>query len=238
MTAIRKFCIGLIVAAVAAAQNVTPQAPLAVLEQAVHQKTADWETLALGLDATIRGLLPCDPKAAAAITELSKASDARIAALSAYLQEAGREAVLQTAAARRLLAAVQPLGTDLSSEKTDVAQEHTGVSGQIAALTDSAQRRPSFNGPQETLRRIAALEQQRSDAVDSGINHDEATGEAARGLLAKLEDREAALSGVQAAFETESVRWSAYYATRLARAQAECTVTKPLSTAPARGKQK
>ncbi len=233
---------------VAAAQDAAPNADqdvsgkaspstLAALEQNVRQKTADWEKLAQGLDASIRHLLPCDPKAAAAITELSKASEARTSALAAYLREASRQTAFQTAEARRLLASVQPLGQEFTAEKSDLAQEQLGVNGQLAALTDSAQRRASFNAALDALRQISALQQLRSDALASGISHDDATWQATRTLVAELEEREAALKDTQAAFEAERARWSAYYAARLARAQTECAVTKGVA-APAQGKQK
>ncbi|HEY1755281.1 MAG TPA: hypothetical protein VGG72_07780 [Bryobacteraceae bacterium] len=198
----------------------------------MKQKTADWDALARGLDASIQHLLPCDPKAAAAITEVSKASEERIAALSAFLHEASRQASLETAAARRALALVEPLGADLATEKLDVAQEQSGVSAQIATLTDSGQQHPSLKGPEDTLRQIAALEQERSGAVDSGISHSDAASAGVRGLIAQLEAREAALQGAQAAFDAEGGRWSAYYAARLARAQTECAVTRGVILPP------
>jgi hypothetical protein len=240
---IRIFCTGFLPATLALAQNALPPASPTTLEQTARQKTAEWEKLAQSLDASILRLLPCDPKAAAAITEVSKASDARVAALAAYLQEASRQASLQTAAAQRVLASMQPLGAELSTEKLDLEQEKLGVDGQIAALasvTESGQRRIAFDGAQDALRQIVALEQQRSGVADSGIGHgDEALG-AVRELNAQLTAREAALKEAQAAFETEKDRWSAYYAARLARAQTECNASKGLVTTPARpqGKQK
>jgi hypothetical protein len=214
------------------AQNAVGPSPLAALEQAAKQKTADWDTLARNLDTSILKLLPCDPKAAAAITEVSRASDARVAAVMAYLEAAGRQTALQTGAARRVLASVQPLGADLSAEKSDLAQEQSGINGQIAVLADSGQRRPAFNGAQDALRQVAALAQQRSDAADSGISHGDAAAGAVRALLDQLEAHEAALKEAQAAFEVESAHWSTYYTTRLARAQTECTVTKGGVAAP------
>jgi hypothetical protein len=251
LVVMRIFGVCLLLAGVAAAQNPAQNAPqdisgansLAALQQAVKQRTADWDTLARNLDTSILKLLPCDPKAAAAITEVSKASEARVAAMAAYLEAAGRQAALQTGAARQVLASVQPLGGDLVAEKSDLAQEQSGINGEIAVLTDSAQRRPAFDGAQDALRQIAALAQQRSDAADSGISHGDAAAGAVRALLDQLEAHAAALKEVEAAFEVEGSRWSAYYATRLARAQTECTVTKGGVAAPARpplppGKQK
>ena len=195
--------------------------------------------LAQGLSALIRPLLSCDPKVAAAITAVGQASDARIAAISAYFLEASRQTGLQTASARRLLASVQPLGSDLAAEKADLVREQLDVSGQIAALSESGQRRPSFNGAQDALRQISALEQQRASAADSGISHDDAAWAAARSLLSKLEAREAALQDAQAAFEAESSSWRAYYAARLVRAQTECQVTKGvIAPVQPQGKQK
>jgi hypothetical protein len=220
-----------------AARSVSGLSPLTTLEQAVKQRTAEWDALARNLDSSILQLLPCDPKAAVAITEVSKASGARVAAVAAYLEAAGRQTALQTAAARLVLASVQPLGGDLAAEKSDLAQELSGINGQIAILTDSGQRRPAFNGAQDALRQIAALAQQRSDAADSGISHGDAAAGTVRALLDQLEAREAALKEAQAAFETEGSRWSAYYSARLSRAQTECNVTKGVVAAPPRPPQ-
>ena len=174
-----------------------------------------WSFFVISFDLSI-----C-PKAAAAITAVSKASDARITALRTYLLEAGRQAALETAAAKRALASLQPLEDDLATDKSDLAQEQLGVNGQIAALAESAQRRPAFSGAEDSLRQIAALEQQRSQTVDSEISHGEAALAPVRDFAGQLEVREGALKEAQAAFEAESVRWRAYYTARLARAQAE-----------------
>jgi hypothetical protein len=239
---IRIVCLA-VMAVSAAAQDAVPgtsgPVALAVLEQTARQRTAEWEKLEQSLDSSIKPLLPCDPKAAAAIAAVSKASDARIAALAAYLHEKGKQASLQTASTRRVLESVQSLRADLSVEKSDLAQEKLGVNGQIAELagtvTGSGQRGPSFAGPQDALRKIESLQRQRSDAADSGIGQSEASLGPLRDLVAQLQTRDEGLKAVQAAFETENVRWSAYYAARLGRAQTECAVTAP---AAAQGKQK
>jgi hypothetical protein len=221
-----------------AAQSPPPSASLMELLQTVQQKTADWEKLAQSLDTSILALLPCDPKVTAAITAVRKASEARVSAMAAYLQEADRQAALQIASARSVLASVEPLGPDLAIEKVDLEQEQLGVNGQLAALTDSGNRRPSFTAAQDVLRQITALEQQRSDAVDSAASHAGEAAAAVRDTIAQMVAREAALKDAQAAFAAESIRWNAYYAARQARAQTECNVTKGM-VAPARpaGKQ-
>jgi hypothetical protein len=239
---IRIICFCVVMAASAEAQNTAPSAsappPLTALEQTVRQKTAEWEKLAQSLDASILGLLPCDPKATVAITAVSKASAARVAAITAYLQEAARQTLLQTSTARRVLAFVQPVGADLSVEKSDLEQEQLGVKGQTVNLTESGRRRPSFNASQDALQQISALEQQRGDAVDSAIGHSDASVGALLDLVAQLEAREGALKETQAGYEAERIRWSAYYAARLARAQSECNASKGLVTTPARPQTK
>ena len=244
---------GLLAAGIALAQDAAPNpavpAPSAlnVLEKTVQVRTAAWQKLAEGLDASIQHLLPCDPKAAAAITEASKASEARIAAMTEFLQEAGKQAAAQTAAARGILTSLPTLGTELSTETSEVAGEQAAVSGQFAALTGTAAGRSFFNGAQDGLRRIVALEQQRSNSEDSGMGHFSSAAAALRDLVALLQDREKSLKETQAAFESESSGWGAYYAARLARAQTECAITKsvpvvppvrPQPIGPQQGKQK
>src|SRR5580698_10448165 len=85
--------------AVTKAQN-TPVPALASLTQTARRTTEDWEKLAQGLETSISGLLPCDPKGPAAITEVSRASDIRLAALADYLQAAAEQALRDSNAAK------------------------------------------------------------------------------------------------------------------------------------------
>ena len=77
-------CAAAVLAAPAAcAQAAAPT--LGTLEQTVKDRTTEWQKLAQNLEPTLNRLLPCDSKVAASITEVSKASEARVAALAAYL---------------------------------------------------------------------------------------------------------------------------------------------------------
>ncbi len=76
---------------------------LDVLRQTADKAAAAWESLAKGLEQKIATLLPCDPKSRAAVEEVSHASDARLAALSAYLKAAAAKAKTDTNAAKRVL---------------------------------------------------------------------------------------------------------------------------------------
>ena len=243
----------LLLAATAWSQDTTPAAngiaspsALSVLEQTARQKTADWQRMAQGLDAAILQLLPCDPKATTSIMDVSRASDMRSAAILAYLEEAGKQAALQTAAAKRNLDSIQPLAAEFAEDKVDLAQEQAGLNGQIAALTAASggsSPKPAFAAPQAELQKIAALEKQRADSVDSGVAHATPTAMAIQDLIVRLQAHENAIKETRAAFETEGERWSAYYNARLLRAQTECAATKGVLGGPApapkpQGKQK
>src|ERR1700722_4550709 len=133
----RKLCLWALTAAAALAQT-APAPNLNSLEQTARQKAADWERLAQGLNASIRGLLPCDPKGPAAITQVSVASDARLAALADYLQAAAQQASRSTETAKQALASSGALASGLNEEKTDTSQEQSGADGQILNLAQSA----------------------------------------------------------------------------------------------------
>jgi hypothetical protein len=237
----------LLTAAFASAQNQgaatqTASAPptLASLEQNVKDRTVEWNRLAQSLEGSLVRLLPCDPKIAASINAVIKASDARTAAIAAYLSAADRQAQLQASAAQQVLASVKGLDVDLGAEKSDLAPERAGLDGQLANLTLSVQRRASLTAPQDALKQIVALQQQRSDAVDAAVTHADASAADLADVLMQLQARQAALAELQTAFGTEATRWHAYYAARLARAQMECSISKgivPAAKGATKGKK-
>jgi DNA repair exonuclease SbcCD ATPase subunit len=222
-------------AAVALAQN-APAPTLASLAQTALKKTADWDTLAQGLEALIGRLLPCDSKGPAAIEEVSRTSDARLAALADYLQAAAQQASRDTDAAKRVLASSGTLATNLEAEKTEITQEQAGADSEFANLVESAKSRASLNAPRDALQEIRTELQQRADLVQAAIGGQESLAPALRDLVTAAAAREAAWKDVQTAYEAERARWKAYYAARLARAQTECSIVK--GTAPARSKGK
>lgn len=220
----------------AAAQEASAPPALAGLEQTVQARTAEWNKLSQSLEPSIIKLLPCDPKVTTSIAEVTRASDARITSIRAYLEAAIRQAALQTDSAKQVLVSAQGLGVNLASEKSDLAPERAALGGQIVNLIQGGKQQAAFAAPEDTLKQILAVEQQRTDAVDSAMSH---TGTAAAALgeqIAQLQARQDALNGVQTAFEAEANRWNAYYSARLARAQTECTITR--GPAPAAGKKK
>jgi hypothetical protein len=57
-------------------QNAVPD--LAGLEQTALKRHAEWEALAKDMNDRMARMLPCDPRAQAAVTEVSRASEARL----------------------------------------------------------------------------------------------------------------------------------------------------------------
>lgn len=239
---IRMASVCLLSAAAVEAQSAAPalsgSATLPQLEKTVQERTAQWKQLQQNLETSLIRLLPCDPKVAASITEVSKASEDRIAAIAAYMEAANTQAQLQTNAAKQVAASAQAVGPQLAAEKSELAPERSAAEGQVANLTQSAQRRASLTTPGDALKQVLAAEQQRSDAIDSAIARSEQANTALADLVMRFQARQAVLQEVQTAFEDEASHWSAYYTARLARAQMECAITKGISAPAAKGKQK
>ena len=67
--------------------------------------------------------------------------------MTAYLEAANRQALLQTTSAKQVLASAQALGTDLAAEKSDLAPERAGLDGQISNLAQSRSAAPLSPSP-------------------------------------------------------------------------------------------
>src|SRR5271157_3343354 len=93
----------MLAAALLPAQDVPAPPSLTTLRQSAEQKTQAWAMLAKALEARIRGMLPCDPKIAAAVEEVSRASEARLGAFGAYFSAVLTETSARSAWATRLL---------------------------------------------------------------------------------------------------------------------------------------
>jgi hypothetical protein len=211
--------LGTVCLAVAAAQG--PSERLTALEQAAEKAEADWITLAVDLDARVSRFLPCDARAAAAIQEVSRASNARLAALNEYLQAVSSAATAETEAARRLLDGGQSAASGSPLERTDTEQERAGIESQILNLAVAATQRASLSAAVEQLKQIEALVKQRSewaarpDLLQPPLDT----------LISAFQQREDAVRRQTAAFEAERTRWNTYYAARAERARLECTIT-------------
>jgi hypothetical protein len=208
---------------VAFAQN-SPD--LSTLEQTAQKRHAEWESLAKDLGERMARILPCDPRYAAGINEVSRASEARLAALADYLRAVSANAFAETAAAKILLNAEEKRVLDAGLERSDSAQEQTAVDIQMDALAESVKQRSTLQNPQKALEQIVAMIHQRVTTADQQAGSADEAVKLLRELMAKFEARDSALREESVAFEAERARWNGYYATRLGRAQTECSITQ------------
>jgi hypothetical protein len=241
--------LGVLGLAAAFAQNSAPPESgpdLAALEQTAQKRHAEWESLAKDLSERMARILPCDPRYAGGITEVSRASEARLAALADYLRAATVKAFAETGAARILLNTEERRAREAALERADAGQEQTAVDTQSDALAVSVKQRASLEESQKVLEQIAALVRQRTAAAEQQAGAADAGVMLLRDLVPKFDARDAALRDEAVAFEAERARWNGYYSARLARAQIECSITQtgaqagqaqPKSPARPQGKQ-
>ena len=185
-------------------------------------------------------ILPCDPRYAAGITEVSRSSEARLAALADYFRGASAKAFAETATAKILLSTEERRAVEASLERGDAGQEQTAVDTQSDELALSVKQRASLEDSQKLLEQIAALIRQRTASAEQQAKAADESVASLRDLVAKFDARDAALRDESVAFEAERARWNGYYAARLARAQTECTITQagaPSAPAKAKGKR-
>lgn len=216
---------------------------LAALDQAAQKRYAEWESPAKSLEERLARILPCDARSSAAIAEVSRLSEARLAALTEYMRAASTQAFAETAAARVLLSAEEKRAAEAGRERADAGQEQTAVDIQSDGLTQSVNQRSSLQEAQKLLEQIAGLIRQRSAEAERQAGEADRTIPILRDLVAKFEARDAALRDESAAFEAERTRWSAYYTARQGRAQTECSITQigaapQPAKSPAKGKAK
>lgn len=217
------------ICAPAAAQEPSAQnaaLDVATLQQAAQKRHAEWEALAKDMNDRVSRILPCDPRALAAVNEVSRASESRLAALSDYLRAVSIRAFGETAVVRSLLNSEERHAVEATLERADAGQEQTAVDTQLDALAQSVKQRASLEAPQKSLAQIAAMIHQRLTALDQHAGSADAAVPLLRDLVAKFEARDAALREEFAASEAERARWNGYYAARRTRAQIECTITQ------------
>ena len=190
-----KFVVLLLVTAAAVAAQDQAGAEVSALQQAVD-KTAAWQALAKSVESRLARMLPCDPRVRAAIQELSKASEDRLAALAVYLQGAAVQAKHDAEAASALLEAEQAASRDLNFDTAEAEQDRIAVEAQLADLTASAASKPALEVARKKLAAIAAMARQR--AADAA-----AQGAKSGALNAALQNVAAAARAKQTALETE-----------------------------------
>jgi len=232
-------CAALFACTAAHAQDPSPQnavPDLAALEQTVQKRHAEWESLAKDLSERMSRILPCDPRALAAVNEVSRASEARLAALADYFRAVSGKAFNETAAVRVLLNAEEKRAVEAGLERNDAGQEQTAAETQSDALAQSVKQRTSLEESKKLLDQIVAMIRQRAAAAEQHAGAADSAVPLLRDLVAKFEARDAALREEFAASEAERARWNGYYAARRTRAQLECTITQ-IGASQSKGKQ-
>lgn len=215
----------LVVLAASVAAQDPAQARLTALHDTAQKQTAAWQTLAKSLELRIARMLPCDARVRAAIEEVGKASEARMDALTAYLQSAAAGARQDTGAVSAGLNAEQAAAHEMETEAAEAEQELIAIGGQLADLTISVKSKPGLEDARQKLDAIAALVRERGADAHAQSVRRVALIAALKDLLAADQAKQKAVENELGAVVTETARWSDYYAARVARAQTECSIT-------------
>jgi hypothetical protein len=208
-----------------AAAQVTPPAASASLQEVAEKRSAEWDALAGSLEAKLARMLPCDARVRTTIEEVSRASEARLTALSQYLKSTAAQAKRDAEAARSAMAEQEMNAREMDAERAEAHQEEAAVDAQLADLTDSAKRRGSIDGAQKKLEAIASALRQRASVADQQTERRAALTASLRDLIGASDARQQAFEGEIVVTDRETARWAEYYAIRLERAETECSLT-------------
>jgi hypothetical protein len=222
MTRVTPFLLLLALAGSARAQD-----QLAALRQSAESASAQWEALAKGLEPKIARLLPCDPTSRTAVEEVSHASDARLAALSAYLKAEAAQARNDTESAKRVLAAQATLGGGWNAEHVEADQQRAAIEAQVAELKESMRKRGSLAGAEQVLIELATMLKQHAAKSEEQAGRRDVINTLLGDLVIAQQDRQTAIEKQSALLEMETAKWNAYYTARLSRAVTECAIINP-----------
>ena len=222
-------------AAVLSAQD-RPADPLDNYRHTAEKKLAEWDVLAKGLEPKIARMLPCDPRMRSAIEEVSRASEARVAAVIQYLQAAVAKAKNEADTTQQMLSNQETSAAEIDADRNETELERVAIDARLTALRESLKKRASLGEAEQTLQRIADGKLRAvQEAAQSGRKS--VLTATLQDLLTAYRAQHAALENELAAIEAERTRWSEYYAARLARAQVECTIINPAARPPAQRKK-
>ena len=204
-----------------------PASALSSFQQTAARHESEWLTLTTNLEQRLARLLPCDPRIRAAIEETSRASDARVTALTTYWMAVAGKSKNQTEAIRRLFANEEARKGEWSKDRAEADQEHAKVIEQNGFLAIGVGRTPALAEAQKAL--TAATQSMLK--VEAQIQERQTSGEklagALREMLTASDARQNAIETQLRSISLEGSRWTVYYAARIARAQTECAITNP-----------
>jgi len=169
-------------------------------------------------------MLPCDPKIATAVDEVSRTSEARLAAFDQYFRAVLAQTSSRASQANRILDLQKKSENGfLETERAEGVEERAGTEIQISQLAANAVRKPELGDSESALRAVAALTDQRNQVMVQQTARGEALLESLRALALRSQAAETAMKALVAAHANEADRWRAYYTARLGRVQAECS---------------
>jgi len=203
------------------------QAPvaLATLEQSLKTTETAWVNLARDLDNQLARLLPCDAAAAGLIQGVSAASQARLAASTAYFKASADRAAADIVVARNIRDGEQGRVASIPAERTDTEQERAAIESQLRNIADSVRAKPGLASAEFQLKQLETMTRERATLTGKQVADGPGIVEMLNKLIAALAAREAALRQTATAVTSETERWDKYYAARLGRTRTECTVT-------------
>jgi len=212
--------------------------PLAALERTAEQKNTEWDGLAKTLEARVARMLPCDTRVRSSIEEVSRASDARLAALAQYLQAAAAQAHADTQAILSVIAVQEAATKQADVDRAEALQHRIAIEAQLADLEDGLKRRAQLAPAQISLAGIAEMAKQNVSAAQQESERRAALNAALHDATDAYQARERSIQNEMSALAVETSRWTDYYAARLARAQTECSITNQRPSRPARRKKR
>jgi hypothetical protein len=210
----------------AGANGDTPADPAASVRLIAERRVAEWEALAKALDAKTARMLPCDPQAKEAVAQVSRASEARLAAIGDMLKAALTQTKADIERVRLALTAEDLSLHEAESERTDSEQARTAIDGQLGELTESANHHEGLEDARKKLADIMELAARRTNIAAEQLQVRANLDISLRDLQVALQAKQTALQNELAALLAEGSRWGEYYAARLNRTQTECTITK------------
>lgn len=211
----------------AGAQSSVPQTAAGSPEQlrrAALARAGEWTSLASSLEARVGKMLPCDRRVRSSIEEVSKASEARIAAEAAYWRAVEEQSRNSLPALDALANREQALSAAWTADPADALQEQSSVDAHVVALKGNLKKSPALVPPEAELEALAAntksLGEKMSGRSSSAarISADARRSAAAEGALH---------NAIESKLRTETAEgelWNEYYAARLARADTECSI--------------
>jgi hypothetical protein len=208
----------------ALAPSAGAQDSLAPLRLAADKAAADWDALAKALEPRIARLLPCDASSRAAVEDVSHASEARLAALGAYLKAAVVKAKDDTESAKQVLAMQASLAGGWNTERAEADQQVASMEAQVADLKESMRQRATLAGAEQVLADLARMVRERASKSADLAARKDVVSALLGDLVVAYQDRQTALEKQSAQLDVEAARWNAYYTARIARAATECTI--------------